>query len=657
MARPIVLSNGTLHVGINLYGLVHDFYYPYVGHENHAAGQKMRHRIGVWVDGMFGWLDDGDWQFNMKYDPRALIGHFTAHCPRLQMTLEFTDCVDSETNVFLRSIQIINAANRPREIRLFLHQMLLISNSLNRDTAQYLPGESAILHYKGDRAFVAGGKDQNGKPFQQFSIGLFGIEGHEGVFRDAEDGVLSGNVVEFGKVDSVFAFHQHIEPFSSSRVDYWLTAAKSETAAIALHRYLQTANIHTLFERTVAWWQRWLRPAEKHIAQIPKELQAPFRRSLLILKSQIDRRGAVIASTDTAMLNYSRDSYAYCWPRDASYALWPLLRLGYKTELKNFFAFCRDALRPEGFLMHKYQANGAIGSSWHPYLVAGRVVPPIQEDETAIVIFLLGQFIERHKDKELLDESYDQLVVPAANYLASNIDEQTGLPHATYDLWEEKFLTHTYTVAVVYAALRAAGDMAAFYKRPDDEVHWHTAADQIRQASQKLLFNPEANYFYKGFINHGKDSGGLAYDTTVDVSSFYGAYMFGLFDADSPELTQAYTTLFNRLQIAEDGPTIAVRYEKDQYNSVDHAGLGNPWFVTSLWLAQYDVRSGKSKRARKTIDWTTNLMLPTGVLSEQINPFTQKFISVAPLTWSQAEYLNTIMDFAVETAIETKEAA
>lgn len=34
MARPIVLGNGEMHVGINKFGEVHDFYYPYVGQEN-----------------------------------------------------------------------------------------------------------------------------------------------------------------------------------------------------------------------------------------------------------------------------------------------------------------------------------------------------------------------------------------------------------------------------------------------------------------------------------------------------------------------------------------------------------------------------------------------------------------------------------------------
>ena len=58
MARPIVLSNGSLHVGLNKFGMVHDFYYPYVGLENHAAGQDLRHRVGIWIDGRLSWLDD-----------------------------------------------------------------------------------------------------------------------------------------------------------------------------------------------------------------------------------------------------------------------------------------------------------------------------------------------------------------------------------------------------------------------------------------------------------------------------------------------------------------------------------------------------------------------------------------------------------------------
>ena len=642
MTRPLLLSNGTLHVGINLYGMVHDLYYPHVGLENHAAAQNMRHRIGVWVDNTFSWLDDGAWDFKVAYDPHGLIGHIRAHHERLQITLEFTDCVDSEWNVFLRNIHIINGAHKQREVRLFLHQMLLINNSLNRDTAQYLPDQSAILHYKGHRAFVVGGKDAAGNTFNQFSIGLFGIEGHEGVYRDAEDGVLSGNVVEFGKVDSVFGFTSHLAPLESTRVYYWLVASRTQQEAIALHSQLQRTDITERFAHTITHWKRWLKPAESYISTLPKDWRGPFRNSLLLVKAAIDRQGGVVASTDTTMLNYVRDAYAYCWPRDGAYALWPLARLGYKTELKNFFDFCRQGLNPQGFLHHKYQPDGAIGSSWHPYVVQGRVIPPIQEDETAIVVFLFCEFMQYNRDRKVFDEFYTTLIVPMCNFMASYIDPQTNLPHASYDLWEEKFLTHTYTVALVYAALSRAAALAARYKKHADAVRWQTIADDIKMAAH-LLYRPDKKYFCKGFINQGNNQ--LAYNDAIDSSSLYAARLYGLFEPDSPEITISLATLQALYGVHPNKPTIAGRYQNDRYYATPDAPLGNPWFITSLWLAQIDIHDGNPTRARQTIDWVQSRMLASGVLSEQINPFTEKFVSVAPLTWSQAEFMTTVLDF------------
>lgn len=643
MARPIVLGNGSMHVGINWFGMVHDLYYPFVGHENHCAANQMRHRIGVWCDNVFSWLDDGSWQFYLDYEPGALISHISAFNEKLNIALQFSDCVDSQANIFLRNIQVVNGKNEQREIRLFLHQVLLISNSLDRDTAQYLPGNMAILQYKGNRAFVVGAKTHDYAAFDQFSIGQFDAKNKTGTFRDAEDGMLAGNVVEYGTVDSVIGFNLKLEGLNSTRVYYWLVAGKSQHEALDLHNTLREADINSRFERTAAFWHRWLQTAEPTIQQLPQAYQDKARKSLLIIKSHIDHRGGVIASTDTTKMNYEKDAYAYCWPRDASYALWPLLRLGYKNELKAFFAFCRDALTAEGFLMHKYLPDGKPGSSWHPYIIAGRVVPPIQEDETAIVIFLLGQFVHVSKDRKTLTEFYDSLVVPACNFMATYIDEQTQLPHATYDLWEEKFLTTTYTTALVYAALNAGAKMAEKMKRQEDVVRWQTVADDIYEAAHKLLFNRKTGYFYKGFVNHGIE--GLKYDETVDTSSFYGAYMYGLFDTESREIKTAYKTLQKLFHL--DGAQVVpiARYEYDQYDTVDSAGLGNPWFVTTFWLAQFGLELGEVKNAQATVEWALSIMLQSGVLSEQINPYdNKKFISVAPLVWSQAEFVNTLLD-------------
>jgi GH15 family glucan-1,4-alpha-glucosidase len=51
MVRPIILGNGDMLVCFDKFHQVRDWYYPYVGQENHVSSQK--HRIGVFVDGVF----------------------------------------------------------------------------------------------------------------------------------------------------------------------------------------------------------------------------------------------------------------------------------------------------------------------------------------------------------------------------------------------------------------------------------------------------------------------------------------------------------------------------------------------------------------------------------------------------------------------------
>jgi GH15 family glucan-1,4-alpha-glucosidase len=656
MARPIVLSNGTMHVGINYFGEVHDFYYPYVGLENHSMANHLRHRVGVWVEGHFSWLDDGKWTVESDYYDNTLIGLTRATNKDLGITLELQDAVDAHEHAFIRNIHVINEFNREREVRLFLHQMFLIYNSLDGDTVQYLPGELGILHYKGRRAFVVGGQNYKGKPFDQYSTGLYELGSDTGTYRDAEDGELMSNNVEHGTVDSVIGFNERLEAHGSTRVTYWVAAAKTQQAAIDLHHSIREQGVFERMKITQMYWQQWLAPAEEVLSQMPEEMRSAVRKSILILKSHVDKHGAVIASTDTTMKNYSRDEYAYCWPRDAVYALWPLLRLGYTQEVEAFFDFCRTGLHKDGYLMHKYQPDGAPGSSWHPYIVGKRPIAPIQEDETAGVVFLFGQYYEATGNKEVLHEFYDSLIKPMANFMASYIDETTKLPHATYDLWEEKFLTTTYSTGVVYAALLSAVKLAEEAGHADDAVKWQTVADEMRAAAPGMLYNKDKEFFYKGYVHKSPDAKqDLMYDDTIDASSFYGAFMFGLFDLNSAEVQTSFKTLERVFRVDQDVMPVP-RYEHDNYNRVDGESMGNPWFICTLWRAQYFLETNRSAEARKVLDWVQSQMLKSGVLAEQINPYTHAFISVAPLAWSQAEFINTAIDLMSEPLSDIKAA-
>ncbi len=640
MARPIVLSNGKLHVGINNYGLVHDFYYPYVGLENHSAGKNLRHKVGVWIDGQLSWLDDGSWEISFRTSDKALIGHTKAKHSGLNVVLEFDDFVDSEDTIFYRNIHIVNLADRPREIRLFTHQAFAIGDSRsNTDTAQYVPSSDAILHYRGRRAFVVSSRTQSGDPFDQHAIGLFGIEGRAGTFCDAEDGELGGNNVEHGRVDSTLRHKLQVPAFNSARVHYWIAAATSTDDALKLHKQLLTENSDQRLHDTAAWWEAWLAPTVAAAERLPKDVATEFIKSAMVIKSHTDRHGAVIASTDTGMLNYSRDAYGYCWPRDGAHVLWPLIRMGYEEEALNFFAFCQRVLDHHGYLMHKYRADGALGSSWHPYVHGDLTAPPIQEDETALVVFVFSQFYHMHEDKELLDRFYDTLIKPMATFMSSYIDETTHLPKPTYDLWEEVFLTSTYTTALTQAALSAAAELAEIKGDSKNAVTWRSAAEDMRTAAQKYLYNDQLKRLRKGILSrHGE----VSYDDTLDTSGFYGAFMFGLFDSTSEELKNTHAAILEIL--ASDNGIRWPRYERDSYRRSSDTAPPNPWFICSLWQAQYYTEIGNVDKAWETIRWVVSSASDTGMLSEQIDPFSFEPVSVSPLVWTHAELLSTLLD-------------
>jgi GH15 family glucan-1,4-alpha-glucosidase len=646
MARPIVLSNGELHVGINKYGLVHDFYYPYVGLENHAAGKSLRHRVGVWIDGQISWLDeDSGWEFRFRLPHQALIGHTIAKNERLGVLLEFDDFVDSHMSAFMRNIHVVNLWDHDREIRLFMHQAFAIGDSRsNTDTAQYLPENEAILHYRGRRAFVTSGWTDNPKQgFDQYTVGLFGIEGHEGSYRDADDGELSFGAVEHGRVDSVIRFKLDIKAHSSVRVHYWIAAGTSMREALYIHKQIKEEGLLKRLHQTADWWKTWLAPTLAAAEKVHPDHQELFVRSAMIIKSQIDKRGAVIASTDTTMLNYSRDAYAYCWPRDGAFVLWPLIRMGYQDEPRRFFEFCRRGLHPNGYLMHKYRADGALGSSWHPYLHDGEYAAPMQEDETALVLFVFAQFYQMHESPKLLHEFYDSMIKPMADFLSSYIDDATGLPKPSYDLWEEVFLTTTYTTATVYAALLAAAELAEAAEDSDSAVKWRSAADDIYNAAHKHLYNPDKKSFYKGI--RAKD-GDIYKDDAIDLSSFFGSFIFGLFPVNSDELKNSFESIVQTFGF--EGKTYGLpRYENDMYQRLDNTPP-NWWFISSLWLAQYHIEHANMDAANEIIAWVENHASNTGIMSEQINPINETRMSVEPLTWSHAEYLSTILDTITE---------
>jgi GH15 family glucan-1,4-alpha-glucosidase len=637
MARSVVLGNSGLTVGLNEKGLVHDFYYPYVGLENLTTARVPFHHIGIWVDGGFSWLHDSKWSVSADFQSDVLVSFITMKSEELGLELLFEDFVDCHYDIFARKVTIKNSRDRLRDIRLFFHQNFQISAQGRADTAMYVPKGHYLLDYKGRCSILAYAETSEGVAFDQYAAGNAGIEDKEGTFRDAEDGELSMSAVEHGGVDSTLRVCAEVQPQGQAIVHYWLAVADTQTRLEQLHSYMLEGGFKERMHATRQHWQDWLSTADKNLHHVDEELSIAVRKSLMTIKAHTDLHGGIIASCDSSIYNYGRDYYSYVWPRDGAFVMWPLIKLGYTHEPKSFFNFCRSIMHPDGYLMHKYQPDRAIGSTWHPLIHGRRKELAIQEDETAVVVYMLSEYLKYSGDSEFVKSLYDTLIQPACNFMCRFIDPETGLPHASYDLWEEKFLTSTYTTAVTYQALVRATDIAAKFDEHADQELWSHTAQLLHQGAD-TFYDTEKNSLIKGFLYSAEDPKS---DSVLDVSSFFAGWKFAYSSQEhlASTLNRIETEL---LDVSPSGGS--PRYEDDNYFKSDPAYRGNPWFVTTLWLAQYYASTGQKDRARKYVDWSLKHAMPSRLLSEQVEPESGKIVGVTPLVWSHAELINTILD-------------
>src|SRR5690606_32599661 len=236
-----------------------------------------------------------------------------------------------------------------------------------------------------------GYKDKRGtrydKSFTEFSTGILGLEGREGTFKDSEDGQLVGNAIEHGQVDSVMGITLTINSKASEKIFYWVIAAKSVTDAIKLNEYVYNRDPNEIIESTKNYWKAWVHNQNFSFYGLSDAIINLFNKSLVQIRTHVSKNGAIIASGDSDLLKHGRDTYSYVWPRDAAFSVLALAKAGDFNASKRFFDFCNHTITPEGYFMHKYLPDYSLGSSWHPWVQNGKKQIPIQEDETALVIY------------------------------------------------------------------------------------------------------------------------------------------------------------------------------------------------------------------------------------------------------------------------------
>ena len=646
MPRDIPLGNGKLLVTFDRYYQIRDIYFPHVGKENQTVGHPSR--FGVWVDGQLSWLGP-DWQISLKYQEGTMVSQVEAFHPGLQVRLVCTDAVDFYESVYVRKIVVRNLADRERDIRLFLHQDFHLYESDVGDTAAYEPKHKTVTHYKMRRYFLTNCMANGTVGVQHFATGRKEVPGAEGTWRDAEDGRLEAGPITQGAVDSTLGIFLKVPKQGSQEAWYWIVAGEDWFSVNNLNKRVEERLPEYYLLRTDKYWRYWLNQDCINFGDLSRKVMDLYYRSLLVIRTQVDESGAIIAANDSDIATEARDTYSYLWPRDGALVAHALDVAGYPQLTRRFFRLCSQLLTPEGYFLHKYNPDGTLASSWHPWVKDGEPQLPIQEDETALVIWALWHHFERFRDVEFITPLYAPLVKRAANWMVAYRDPVTGLPRASYDLWEERHGVMAFTCAAVYAGLMAASNFTEGFGQAGLTGTYRRAAAEVKAGMDRYLYRQELNRFAR-MVTFKKNGTLDNVDPTIDAS-LYAVGCFGVYDPAEERVTRTMQAIRDRLWCKTAVGGIA-RYENDHYHQVSQDldnVPGNPWFVCTLWVAQWLIKKATTadqlKEAVPLLEWVADRALASGVLAEQVHPYTNEPLSVSPLTWSHATYVQTVLDY------------
>ena len=686
MPRDIPVGNGRLLITFDGQYQMRDLFYPHVGQENHAGAGPCH--FGVWAEqpgrrhhgqpgGRLAWSTDDGFTVKQTYLEDSLTTSVDLWHDELGLSLHCNDVVDFNRNVYVRRIRVHNRLDTSRLIKVFHHQDFLMFGTRIGDTAYYDPELRSMVHYRGTRylscCFYA--EDDEGKMSRrvdEFATGTSGFGGAEGTFRDAEDGKLGMNPIAQGAVDSTMSCNVQVGGGETVTIYMCIIAGKSRDEVVDLHKWLDNHRPGGVLKRTTAYWRLWCQGAGIQFGDLPTQVVEMFTRSMLTVRTQIDDHGAILAANDSDIMQFARDTYSYMWPRDGALVADALDLCGYSDLARKFYTFCQDVIQPDGYFLHKYNPDGSPASSWHPWVKDGQPSLPIQEDETALVVWAMWRHYWRYRDTEYIRPLWIDVVIPAADFMCRYRDTRTGLPLASYDLWEERWGVHAFTVATVYGGLIAARNFAVAFGDDDRAKKYGKAAAEVREGAAKYLWSKKLGRFSRRLVPHDQMTPPMEpgykdpeaeklhhkqgaediyeVDDTLDASLF-AIYKFHLFEADDPRVKATMDAIQNELWVKTPVGGVA-RYTNDYYHRIsdDIKNVpGNPWFICTLWVADYLIAIAKTKGELKLaipiFEWTANHALESGVLAEQVNPYTNDPISVSPLTWSHATVCSTVVKY------------
>ncbi|PYG87984.1 oligosaccharide amylase [Ruminiclostridium sufflavum DSM 19573] len=580
------------------------------------------------------WLNDQRCEHNQEYMPDTNIVKSIITNNSDGYKVIIYDFVHPDRDVLVRRFEIKNILPEQRELGFVAFSA---ATSADTDIACSLFDfyNEALIHYRSNN-YIAIFSD---KPAFQFQIGnnaneaavntyLFGKE-DIGMMKDA---AVSWDLGTFAKNET-------------KGFNLYITAGGTLRLVKGLIKEVKSIGAALMLNQTEQYWKDFLNKANQ-IKSGNDRLDSLYRRSLLVFRLMYDKKsGGLLAAPEVDEYFTRCGRYAYCWGRDAAFITGALDIAGLNECVDNFYKWAVNVQDEDGSWQQRYHMDGNLAPCWG-----------LQIDETGTLLWGMLNHFNFVRRLEFLQSVWSS-VEKGADFLIRFIDEATGLPKPSFDLWEERYGEHAYSSASVYAGLVSAAEIAKILGKPVQQyTKWKDTAAGIKQAIVKCFWKED----YKRFIRSVRvklngwgtepsqsttmieiNPKGYMRDVTledwkVDVSLVGLSIPFGVFDANDIMIKD--TVLLIEQVLTSEGVGGIKRYENDSYIG------GNPWVLTTLWVALYHTKTGNYLKAKEYLYWAADAKTDMGLLPEQRNKYTGKADWIIPLTWSHAMYVHVLSE-------------
>jgi glucoamylase len=421
-------------------------------------------------------------------------------------------------------------------------------------------------------------------------------------------------------------------------------AAHSLKQAKRQAAWVRTANSGEIYENTRKYWEDFVGNLKKvHTGRA--EIDALYKRTLLVFELMSDKKSGGLLAAPEIDEGFTRcGRYAYCWGRDAAFITGALDKCGLTEAVDRFYHWSAEVQDDEGSWQQRYHMDGNLAPSWG-----------LQIDETGTLVWGMLQHYQATGDVCFLESMWES-AKKAVTYMLEFMDPDTGLPRPSYDLWEERVGEHTYSSAAVYGGIRAAAEIGSILgKDPLLLEGWMSAAEDLKEAILRNLWKEEKGCFLRSVRTKLNPWGSehsphtvvikanpkeyyrdvTLEDPMVDISLLGISIPFGVLDVEDPKVASTVAVIEKMLTSHNGGIR---RYEWDGYIG------GNPWILTTLWVALYYAKKKEYQKARGYFEWAVKGRTELDLLPEQVDRDNGKPAWVIPLTWSHAMFVLVLFE-------------